>query len=258
MDSEVALTVRQSVELFHLQFARHLCVGVDRELIAIKGGCNLRFFFGSIRYSEDLDLDVSALSRGTLKNKVDRLLGSPAMRLPLKSQGIEVVDVTAPKQTETTQRWKLGLKLAGQSVPVRTKVEFSRRERGEAGAVVEAVDTELARSLGVTPPVVGHYGAATALTQKVQALVGRPQTQARDVFDLQVLRAKLPRLPALPASLRKQMPHAIERTMGLSFDDFVAQVVAYLDPAQAAGFKDREVWDALQAEVVALLEALAK
>jgi hypothetical protein len=255
----MALTPRQSIELFHLQFSRQLCAGADRAHFTIKGGCNLRFFFASIRYSEDLDLDVAVLSKGTLKNKVDRLLASPALRLPLKASGLEVVDVSAPKQTDTTQRWKLGLKLGGQSMPLRTKVEFSRRERSEASEVAaEAVGAELTRSLGVTPPVLGHYLAPAALTQKIQALVGRPQTQARDVFDLQVLRSKLPKLPALSTALRKELPHAIERAMALSYDDFTAQVVAYLDPAQAAGFKDREVWNALQAEVVSLLEELQK
>jgi hypothetical protein len=60
---------RQYVELFHLLFLRQLASGEDRSLIALKGGCNLRFFFGSIRYSEDMDLDVWTMARETLKNK---------------------------------------------------------------------------------------------------------------------------------------------------------------------------------------------
>ena len=47
---------RQAVELFHLLFLRQLASGADRARIALKGGCNLRFYFGSVRYSEDLDL----------------------------------------------------------------------------------------------------------------------------------------------------------------------------------------------------------
>lgn len=46
--------------------------GEDKSLVALKGGCNLRFFFGSERYSEDMDLDVVVMARETLKNKVDR------------------------------------------------------------------------------------------------------------------------------------------------------------------------------------------
>lgn len=40
--------------------------------MALKGGCNLRFLFGSVRSSEDMDLDVVVLAKETLKNKVGR------------------------------------------------------------------------------------------------------------------------------------------------------------------------------------------
>lgn len=47
------LTARQAVEFFHLVFLRALVSrGEDKALFALKGGCNLRFFFGSVRYSE--------------------------------------------------------------------------------------------------------------------------------------------------------------------------------------------------------------
>src|SRR5262245_8191520 len=138
----MAASDRQTVELFHLLFLRQLATGADRPRLTLKGGCNLRFFFGSVRYSEDMDLDVLEMPRGTLKNKVDRLLEAPALGLPLQAQGISIDDVSAPKQTDTTQRWKLGLRLAGRSAPLRTKVEFSRRgadtERERAAEPVEA------------------------------------------------------------------------------------------------------------------------
>ena len=31
----------------------------------VKGGCNLRFFFDSVRYSEDIDFDVAVIARET-------------------------------------------------------------------------------------------------------------------------------------------------------------------------------------------------
>ncbi len=247
-------SARQSVELFHLHFLRQLAAGTDRALFVLKGGCNLRFFFESFRYSEDMDLDVRVMTRATLKNKVERLLDSPALRLPLRVQGLEVVEVSAPKQTETPQRWKLGLKLTGHSVPLRTKVEFSRR--GDAEGTIEAVNGAVARAYGVTPPVVSHYLAPAAIVQKVQALIGRPQTQARDVFDLQVLRAKSSSSVRVGEPIKRQIPQAIERVMALSYDDYLAQVVAYLSEDQAPAFRDREVWDAMQLEVVELLERL--
>ena len=75
--------------MFHLVFLRALVAkGENKSLIALKGGCNLRFYFGSVRYSEDMDLDVVVVARDTLKNKVDRLLKSPLVTSPLKTKGI--------------------------------------------------------------------------------------------------------------------------------------------------------------------------
>ena len=51
---------KASVELFHLVFIDLLGRKVDKKHYALKGGCNLRFFFKSFRYSEDMDVDVSA------------------------------------------------------------------------------------------------------------------------------------------------------------------------------------------------------
>jgi hypothetical protein len=250
---------RHTVEHFHLLFLRQLQTGADQTRFSVKGGCNLRFFFGSTRYSEDLDLDVLEMPRGTLKNKVDRLLEAPALLLPLQAQGISVEDVSAPKQTDTTQRWKLGLRRAGSSVPLRTKVEFSRRgAETDRERAAEPVDAVMARAHGLPPPVLQHYLAPAALRQKIQALLGRPRTQARDVFDLQLLHARVAQLPRLEEALRSRLPDAIERALSLSYDDYLGQVVAYLDPERAAPFRDRAAWDAMQLEVVELLEELGQ
>jgi hypothetical protein len=52
----------------------------------LKGGSNLRFFFRSVRYSEDIDFDVIVVAKGTLKKKVDRLLRSPTVIAPLRHE----------------------------------------------------------------------------------------------------------------------------------------------------------------------------
>jgi hypothetical protein len=43
---------RQAIEIFHLLFLRAFGARVDKALFALKGGCNLRFFLKSIRYSK--------------------------------------------------------------------------------------------------------------------------------------------------------------------------------------------------------------
>lgn len=59
-----ALTPLQKREVFHLLFLRELVRTVPLSAFVLKGGTNLRFFFGSIRYSEDMDLDASGLDEG--------------------------------------------------------------------------------------------------------------------------------------------------------------------------------------------------
>jgi Nucleotidyl transferase AbiEii toxin, Type IV TA system len=250
------LTDHQAVEFFHLQFVRLLCAGPDKDRFAIKGGCNLRFFFESVRYSEDIDLDVARMPVHTLKEKVGKILGAPALALPLRSRGISVSDVTSPKQTETTQRWKVGLSVEGRSLALHTKIEFSRRGTTE-DAVIEPVAASLLAEYRLMPLLAPHYPLAAALRQKVGALVGRGTVQARDVFDLAVLLARAGgRVDALHP-IRAQIPRAIERAMDVSYGDFKSQVASYLKPEELDEYGTREAWDAMQAQVVEGLEKAA-
>ncbi len=251
------LSVRQSTELFHLVFLRALVAkGEDKGLIALKGGCNLRFFFGSVRYSEDMDLDVVVIGKETLKNRVERLLKSPAVTAPLKTHGLTIIETSAPKQTQTTQRWKVGLRREGDALPIRTKVEFSRRDT-IAGATFEATDREVLRPYGLTPVLATHYTVATAVRQKIHALAARAEPQARDVFDLALLLAKPDAAKlTLDAAVSQWLDDAIEHALSLSFDEYASKVVAFLEPAHAEVYADPSAWEAMQEEVVTRLEEL--
>jgi hypothetical protein len=253
----VPLSVRQSTELFHLVLLRALVAkGEDKSLVALKGGCNLRFFFGSVRYSEDMDLDVVVIAKETLKNKVERLLRSPAVAAPLKAHGLTIVETSAPKQTETTQRWKVGLRREGDELPIRTKVEFSRRDAIE-GTNFEATDREVLRPYGLTPVLAAHYTTAAATRQKIHALAARTDPQARDVFDLSLLFSRPDAAGlALDAAAKKWLTGAIDHAMGLSFDEYASNVVAFLEPGHAEVYADRSAWDAMQEDVALRLEAL--
>ena len=119
---------KAQVELFHLFFLRQFSAQIDAKLYAVKGGCNLRFFFGSVRYSEDLDLDICTIAQETLENKINKLLGSKTLLNALQPYGIIRLENTAPKQTPTTQRWKIQLHTETAEMPYPTKIEFSRRQ----------------------------------------------------------------------------------------------------------------------------------
>lgn len=241
------------MEFFHLQFIRLLCSGPDTDRFALKGGCNLRFFFESARYSDDIDLDVNGLPVHTLREKVTKILERSALAQPLKSRGIALRETRTPNQTETTQRWKLALSLEGRGLPLHTKIEFSRRLTPEK-AVVEAVAAGVLADYGLMPLLAPHYPLSPAIRQKVGALVGRPVVQARDVYDLGMLFAKAGGATDALQPIRAQIEKAIERVTEVSYAHYRSQVISYLQPEYAESLGLRGWWEALRAEVIATLE----
>jgi len=176
-----------SVELFHLLLLDVLGRKADRKQYALKGGCNLRFFMRSIRYSEDMDIDVgSGLPKDKLEDLVKRILASKSFTNLLDLRRIRIEECSAPKQTDTTQRWKFGLALGRSSVLLRTKIEFSRRGMDDEISF-DPIDPLLIRTYELTPVLASHYTSQSAIDQKIRALATRREVQARDVFDVDLL-----------------------------------------------------------------------
>ena len=251
------LSDRQAVEVFHLLFLRAIASGPQKAHLVVKGGCNLRFFFGSVRYSQDLDLDVAIVAKETLRKNVDKILAAPLLTRPLAAYGLAIQSASSPKQTDTTQRWKVALRAEGRSVPLQTKIEFSRR--GDTDEFhLDPVDTALAHAYRMTPPLANHYLAPAAIRQKVRALAGRTEVQARDVFDLALLLARAGGKVAGAGTEMKTYAKAAERALAISYDAFTAQVVSYLAPDDAEPYASREAWEALQLQVVDAIEKVAR
>ena len=245
---------KQAVELFHLLFLQQLGARVDKHLYAAKGGCNLRFFFRSIRYSEDLDLDVHTTAKETLRKNVNHILKFRGLLQILQTYRLEISFVSEPKQTETTQRWKIHLRTdTGNELP--TKIEFSRRGFDE-GVAFEAVDREVARLHRLRPILTTHYTLEAAFAQKVEALIHRTETQARDVFDLKLLLDAGATGSMLSAETREKLQTACENAISIKYDDFMGQVVAYLTPQYQEFYGRREDWDKIQEAVLNTLEVL--
>lgn len=244
---------KQYVEIFHLIFLQHLESKLDKALFALKGGCNLRFFYKSIRYSEDMDFDVRVIAKQTLQNKINKLLTSDALLQTLRSKGIEIVTVSEPKQTETTQRWKLSLRGAGLTLPLPTKIEFSRRDMTEEVGF-EAVDSNLIRTYQLYPIITNHYAIQAAFNQKVNALIHRSETQARDIFDLKLLLDAGADPKKLTIPIRSQCNTAIENAMSIGFTEFKSQVVAYLMAEYQEYYSSSNNWHAIQNAVIQALE----
>jgi predicted nucleotidyltransferase component of viral defense system len=232
----------QVVELFHMAFLQVLQARLNQARYVLKGGANLRYFFDSVRYSEDIDLDIDGLAPWTLTEKMDAILDSPTIDALLRSGGLAVDGFTKPKQTETTRRWKVAIAVAGRRETVRTKIELSHRD-GEPRHVLEPVPGRIVAPYALRAPTLQHYTADAATEQKIRALAGRSETQARDVFYLDLL---LRREPLKAETLNPQiLEQAAERGLDLPFDAFRDQVLPFLDP-EVLELYDRATWEQMQ------------
>ncbi|MBI2201267.1 MAG: nucleotidyl transferase AbiEii/AbiGii toxin family protein [Armatimonadetes bacterium] len=248
----------QKREVFHLSALRALVRSVPGDTLALKGGTNLRFFFGSIRYSEDMDLDTRKIAVHVLREKVMSFLQSRTLVDTLRTYGIARIvppDLRHAKQTETVQRFKVHLiTTAGEDLS--TKIEFSRRGfSGDARA--ESVSAVITATYQMPPLIVPHYVGAAAVQQKITALLSRPEPQARDVFDLYILSGRPEaREPAHWKLTRSQLREARERVLAMEYDQYRDTVVAFLGPDDMPSFDSPEVWDEIRLKVVSLLEKM--
>lgn len=234
----------QTIEAFHLAFLEVLRQKLDPSRYVLKGGANLRYFFDSVRYSEDIDIDVVGVPGWALEQRVDGALRSPALAITLRSSGLAVAadEISKPKQTDTTRRWKVSLSASSRSDPIRTKIEFSNRN-GDRRHKLEAVPARVVAAYGLRPPSVQHYLEEPAAEQKTLALAGRSETQARDVFDLDVLLRRSRRAAgAIDVDTRRA---AAERALELPPAAFADQVLPFLDP-DVADLYDDTAWQTMQ------------
>jgi predicted nucleotidyltransferase component of viral defense system len=244
------------IELFHVLFLAYLARGTDKRSLVLKGGCNLRFFHRSVRYSEDMDLDVDGIEPHVLRETVRAILASRPFNQVLESRGIGIEHVTEHKQTPTVQRWKLGLRTDTVRRPLPSKIEFSRRGLDD-GVEFGSIDPALIASHRIAPFMVSHYGAAAALRQKVGALAHRAETQARDVFDVHHLLATGAPRDALRDIDPGTLEQARARAATIDFAVFKSQVLSYLPMDDRSRFDGPDVWDTLVLEVLEALEPVA-
>ncbi len=249
-------TPLQRREIFHLEFLRWFGRKLEADYYVLKGGVNLRFFFKSIRYSEDMDLDIHGIRVEKIKNAVMEILSMRGFSDSLKSFGIGKIvppDMMKAKQTETTQRFKIHL-LTSAGEDLFTKIEFSRR--GIKGtAIVEPVPSQILRSYKMAPVLVPHYDTISAIQQKIQALAQRSVLQARDIFDLFVLSSQYDNAQKHPPEMRKAiLKLAYENLFLVEYPQFRDTVVDYLGVEDQKAYSSPSVWDEIKLKTAHFLE----
>jgi predicted nucleotidyltransferase component of viral defense system len=243
-------------ELFHIEFLRWLSRKIKPSFYIVKGGTNLRLFFKSIRYSEDMDLDIRGIELFKLKDAVMDILKAPSFAMTLRPFGVNNViypDISKAKQTSTTQRFKVHLATyAGEDLF--TKIEFSRRASDEE-ALVQSVDSSILREYRLAPLIIPHYGLLSAISQKIEALACRSVVQARDVFDIYILSSQYntpenDKLCVDPAKSRQ----ARKNVFAIAFEDFRDSVLSYLCLDDQSLYNSADAWDDIKLKVSGFIE----
>lgn len=244
-------------EVFHLEFLRELLKKVPSSNFVLKGGSNLRFFFGSIRYSENMDLDVDGIPVFKLREKSLAALASGTLLNRLQTFGIEELvlpDMKHAKQTETVQRFKVHL-ITSAGEDLFTKVEFSRRGFGSSYRA-EAVGPEALGEYHLPPLIVPHYLASSAIEQKIEAVLTRRRPEARDIFDLYLLSTQLPEdsRRKLEKVTKAKSMQAQEKIYSVDYGQYRDKVVSFLAEEDRGQYESESVWDEIRLSAVSLLE----
>ena len=247
---------RQQREIFHFLFLERLLKIADPKLFVLKGGVNLRFFFNSPRYSENMDLDVLGGSVATLTKNGYRILEDPAFARSLAAFGITDVIINDPskaKQSSTTQRFRARIVTsAGEIYP--TKVEFSRRGIKHEFAT-QTISPAIALPYRRLAFACQHYTATSAVQQKVAALAHRAAVQSRDVFDLYILWLGGHLDDRVATSLAAaDRSRAMLNLLALSYADYKGQVLDYLEPEHVERFSGEPIWNEMCETVRGMLE----
>ncbi len=249
-------TPLQIREVFHLEFLRLFSRKVSADEYVLKGDVNLRLFFKSIRYSEDMDIDIKRVGVEKIKKVCMDILASKGFSDTLKYFNIEKIiapDIVKAKQTDTTQRFKVHLiTTAGQDLF--TKIEFSRR--GLKGLfVVEPIPFKILRLYKMPPLLVPHYDTATAVQQKILAMAHRTVLQARDIFDLFLLSSQLDIADFDQVNVSKtDLTIAMNNLFQVDFPLFRDSVVDYLEPEDQKVYSTSSVLDEIKLKVSHFLE----
>jgi predicted nucleotidyltransferase component of viral defense system len=242
--------VAYSRELLQAKLLIELMSQAIQNELVLKGGLAMRAVLGSTRYTADIDLDAvmpASVSRiqGIVRRSIDRVVKQHGL--------IEDPQVSEPKQTETTLRWKINGRAPGTARPISLTVEVSRRE-WVAPFRTEQLELNKEFAGGAARGPVLTLDAQALAVCKVLALTDPKRDAPRDLFDLSVLLETELEAPA--QLLASQSPERLEQALtelwakveSMGYERFKTDVVPYLPPETAAAVTE-EAYEEMQVNV---------
>lgn len=218
--------------------------------LAFLGGTSLRFLFGLPRYSEDLDFALEGEpSRYDLRRHLQAVraeLSGEGYRVELRMREHRTVHSAFVRFPGTL--YELGLSPhPGQVLAIKIEVDTNP----PSGAVTDTTLVRLHETLRLF-----HHDRASLLAGKLHAVLQRPYTKGRDVYDLvwylsdpdwpppnlALLNAALrqtgwPGAEMTPANWRRAVTERLER---LDWDRAASDVRPFLERTEDVALVDRE------------------
>jgi hypothetical protein len=253
------MTPVEIAESFHLAFLQALATRANLSAWALKGGGNLRFFYGSVRFSEDIDLDTFDIEPWAFQERVDQTLASDLLRRTLGLLGSRIDHLNPKERSETKSKWVVGVRQPSETEPIYTQIEVSHREYPyrEFANVEPVAGTAVARySAALRRPTFGHYLPRAAVAQKIDALGGRDVRQPRDVFDLDLLFRIAPDAVSRGDVDEAGLRAALTRLFEIGYDEYRARVLSFIEPDALPLYESSAAWESMQVTVAERLEAL--
>ncbi len=171
-----------ALELMQTRILSALFKNVVNKEIVVKGGFAMRLVASSVRATKDIDLQAN---NGASSERVRQIVRGAVKELQ-KSAMLDNFSVTEPKQTDTTQRWKINGKIAGGETPVHLTIEVSRRGNIDPN-LIHGVHFEPSPVFGAPPVIVEALTPTAIAAGKFEALSSPMRESPRDVYDLYVL-----------------------------------------------------------------------
>lgn len=260
------ISATEAREAVHVLLLRELQQIRDGEAVILEGGVNLRLFYASPRYSEDMDLDGESGARLAIRSAIRGIFDDREFLESLRRLGLRGLDPKEGpnKDTGVTFRYKFHV-LAPGDQSYGTKVEVSFRDRDEADfyEMARPARERLERYLPGDPGFsVQRYDRASALRQKIEALAGRTRIEARDIFDINLL---LDGWDKPPRQLVSFLANAVEettlrlaheRTLQLDYREYESLVVRFLEDDVRKRYRTESKWDELRLRAASLIEEI--
>jgi len=150
--------------------------------IALKGGLAMRANYGSQRFTKDIDLQSSPdVPMPRVKSIVEN-----ALKAANAAGILEDVVVTAPKQTDTVQRWKVNGKVVGGGSLVNLTIEVSRRGLPPP-ELVSTIAYAPDKEFGQKAVMIDVYSPQAIALAKMDCILNPNRTAPRDIYDLYLL-----------------------------------------------------------------------